>query len=86
MIGGIHDLPVRSTAVVAAGEVKLGTTGYVSVGFKGLPRLLYSQLVLKATVPATSLPPLSQIAGLLFFFRLFLSSVVEEHRPLATGL
>ena len=52
MVHEIHDLPAGS-AVIAAADVELGTE-CVSVGFKGLPRLLCSQLVLKASMPASA--------------------------------
>ena len=52
MVHEIHDLPAGS-AVAAAADVELGT-GCVSVGFKGLPRLLCSKLVLKASMPASA--------------------------------
>ena len=52
MVHEIHDLPAGS-AVAAAADVELGT-GCVSVGVKGLPRLLCAQLVLKASMPSSA--------------------------------
>ena len=51
MVHEIHHYLPAGSAVAAAADVELGT-GCVSVGFKGLPRLLYSQLVVKASMPA----------------------------------